>query len=558
MEILGQERMDDLPLLAYYFRELGLAEQIDNNFPAHGNWQNPGLGKTCVIFLLYIISESKHDLYNVSDWVEERLETLRYLLDCPELDSRHLSDDRLEILLDKFSEDENFDNFNADHNSSILKVYKLKPQVIRLDSVKAQSFGKGNELLGKSHRQINKRSDLNVVKTMVACADPLALPTCSLIVNGSRVDDRLYIPVIEKCWNSGLDKEHLLYSGDSKMGNQENWRFIAMSNNYYINPLSVKQFSKLKLDESIDWIENNEEQVTPFYGYNFAQGEVPENEEAIANFIELPSVVKKDEESGFEWTHRLIAINNKDMRTKVLRNLEDRYSKSILEITERFVLKRGKKRLKSIDEAKMACDKITKRYRTSDMIEFTFSGSGSTTDPLQVQCEKIEKVYSNYERRAGWSVYGTNADEEIYSSHNLVCLYRQQFKIEHQFHQLLNKCTALEPIYLQLPKRIIGLIRILMIALQYVTLIKYRLHEKMKTKGKPYLNNLIPGNKGRKVFKPSTALLLRAFNNITLVILKDIKGKVNRRVVKLTEVQLNFLELLDLDPKIYYGIENNI
>ena len=76
------------------------------------------------------------------------------------------------------------------------------------------------------------------------------------------------------------------------------------------------------------------------------------------------------------------------------------------------------------------------------------------------------------------------------------------------------------PVYLNKANRINikALIRLLLIALKYVSLIQMQVRQKLENT-KQTLKELYPGNPGRKTDKPTTKMLLKAFEYITLVII---------------------------------------
>ncbi len=73
------------------------------------------------------------------------------------------------------------------------------------------------------------------------------------------------------------------------------------------------------------------------------------------------------------------------------------------------------------------------------------------------------------------------ADTKALSPVQMVEYYRQEYRIEQQFHKLLTKTTDLLPINLKNETRIIALLRLVMLALQFVTLIQYSIRKNSKT-----------------------------------------------------------------------------
>jgi len=92
------ERVDDIPLLLTHMMQMGLADQLDANFPTHNNWEGLSLGWTTTIWLTHILSQADHRLNQVQDWVAKHIQTLSSItgLNIRALD---FSDDRLAAIL---------------------------------------------------------------------------------------------------------------------------------------------------------------------------------------------------------------------------------------------------------------------------------------------------------------------------------------------------------------------------------------------------------------------------------------------------------------------------
>ena len=59
------ERVDDVPLLLGQIKKMRLAELIDDNFQAYGNWQGLSIGQVTTGWLSYILSQGDHRLNHV-------------------------------------------------------------------------------------------------------------------------------------------------------------------------------------------------------------------------------------------------------------------------------------------------------------------------------------------------------------------------------------------------------------------------------------------------------------------------------------------------------------
>ena len=136
--IITNERVDDIPLLLRQLEHMGVEQLIDKHFPCHGNWQGLNLGSVVVIWLTHIWEQADHRLNHVQAWVSKRLETLKNFTD-ESLRSLDLADDRLQAVLRYLSIDANWFSFESELGSSLLRVYDIVPEQVRLDSTTASS-----------------------------------------------------------------------------------------------------------------------------------------------------------------------------------------------------------------------------------------------------------------------------------------------------------------------------------------------------------------------------------------------------------------------------------
>jgi len=137
------------------------------------------------------------------------------------------------------------------------------------------------------------------------------------------------------------------------------------------------------------------------------------------------------------------------------------------------------------------------------------------------------------------------------NTRQVVECYRAEYKIEHVFNKLLNKVTALVPIYLQKENRVKGLIRLLLLALKYDSIIQNQARKNLKGEE---LKGVYPGNPNRVTKNPTTSLLLYPFKEISLVFIKNEKGEIFTQLLPLTNTQSTIIKLLGLDEKIYQDL----
>src|SRR5947209_2608680 len=240
------ERVDDIPVLLAQSEKMGIADLLDASFQPHGNWEGTSLGLTTTIWLTHILSEGDHRMNQVQSWAGTRLQTLQKCSGQAVRD-QEWSDDRLSIVLDALSDDQQWHHFETALIRQIVRVYNLKPKRVRVDSTTASGYWTVTEeglfQLGYSK---DHRPDLPQLKVMLSALDPLGLPVATQIVSGERADDLLYMPAIEQVSQS-LNEHGLLYVGDCKMAALETRAFVEAQQDYYLCPLASKQLPEAVL-----------------------------------------------------------------------------------------------------------------------------------------------------------------------------------------------------------------------------------------------------------------------------------------------------------------------
>jgi transposase len=215
-QLIGNERVDDIPLLLNQMQKLNVSDLADAHFNQHGNWQGLSLGKVIEGWLSYILSQGDHRLNQVEGWADSLSHTLRRCL-APTVRSLDFSDDRLALVLDRLSEDELWDEFEGALNRHTVRVYDLKASCVRLDTTTSIGYRAVEEegVFQFGHSK-DHRPDLPQVKISQSALDPLGMPVSTTVVSGHQADDPLYIPEIKKVQRS-LGRSGMTYVGDSKM-----------------------------------------------------------------------------------------------------------------------------------------------------------------------------------------------------------------------------------------------------------------------------------------------------------------------------------------------------
>ena len=541
------ERVDDIPLLIAEIGKSKLSEYISREFPDHGNWSGLNVGKLTVGFLTYILSCGDHRLSRVEDWASNRIQVLRHCLEEKELTAKDFTDDRLGALLDKFSDSEKWNKFESAHNQEIIQIYNLdlKNEPIRLDAMITQSFRAAGEDFKYGHSK-QHRSGLPQIKTMVATLDPLAMPLYSITVPGNTADDVLYRPVLKQLIEH-LPLKNQLFVGDAKLSSVETRAYLHKNEHYYLSPLGAKQCTPHQLAQYLA--------QKPTGLVTLSDGE--KGKAVIkAQGFELGEEVYS-EGQNIRWQERRLVVFSPVYAKKQIAGLMQRIEKAELDLSFILEHKQGRKRLRTIGEVAIKANKILEKQRVPGFVAVKIQESQTGAKPVQfvIEVSRNTKQLDQHIQRLGWRVYACNAPVERLDTVQSIECYRNEYRIEHKFNELLNKITMLTPVYLQKPERIRALIRLLLLALKFSSLIQFQVRNILETT-KQKIKELYPGNPGRVTDKPTTNLLLRVFENINLVCLK-VENKVVIRISNLKPKHLKILNYLKIPPESYLNLNNS-
>lgn len=543
------ERIDDIPIIFSKLGALEVENLINTHFPVHGNRQGCSLGTLCCVFLAYIVSESDHRLSHVEDWYMSLEQAIGYCTGHADLSRLDFTDDRLGSLLDYFSDDACYAAFEASLNQHIVSVYRLdKPNIdsktVHLDATIGQSYKSPSDLFSMGYAK-HRRKDLPQFKAMLSTLGTFGMPLCVDVVTGSTSDDVLYLPMVERVSRT-LDTTGLLFVGDSKLGSLGNRSTIALKEHYYLTPLSKVQLPFETLKDMVATAES--------FIYVGEQADIQAFEHAISRSHE-----------GHTWWERLITAYSPTYGASQRAQFDKTIAQTHEQIAQLTTLKQGKTSLKNEAELRQKIDDICHKTKTKAFFDVHIETTTTETLIRKYGNKPAEKrlkhdfkltiktnidVIDAHKVVLGWRVYATNAPQDMLNTHKVIEAYKDEYKVEYRFNQLHNKTAALMPIYLQKDERIKALVRILMIAIKVLSLIQYEAREALE-KTQTQVKELFPGNPGRNTNQPTAEMMLRAFTNISLVIIVTENKQKFIEISKISKVQKQILQIIGLKTTIY-------
>ena len=565
------ERLDDFPLLLEIMVRLGLPGIIDNHLRRHGLQQGLSWGWIATIWLAHILTQSNPRKQPVRVWVRQAHETIERItgMKVHELD---FTDDRLTLLLRRLSQPETWQAIETELGRSIIRVYELKPERVRLDATTVSGYHASGEDTLFQFGHSKDDPSLAQVKVMEAALDPLGLPLVTQVVAGNTADDPLYVPTVDRVLQI-IDGVGLLFVGDCKMSALSIRAHIHHLGQHYLCPLA--QTGKTG-QEMLKWIEaanNGPYPLATVYIEN-EQGE----RRLLAEGYAFERLIQAEIHGEVKpWTERVLVVRSENYRRMQREGLEGRLERATDELLALTPAPgRGKRQFQDETELVAAAEAVLTTHDVEGLLGYTFErqekrqtkylgrGRGSPERPkrevvtFRYQITAIirqEEAIAALQKTFGWRAYVTDAPVEQLTLEQAVLTYREEWRIERGFHRLKGVPLSLNPLFVKRDDQVVGLTNLLSLAVRFLTLIEFVVRRKLK-QNQEKLVGLIENNPKKGIDNPTTERLLKMFDNMTLTILR-LPGQTIRHLPALTSVQIRILELLGLSADVYTRLAYN-
>jgi transposase len=553
------ERVDDIPLLLAQMKQMQLPNLLDSYFSAHGNWQGLDPGWVTTIWLAHVLSQADHRLSHVQPWAQRCLVSLQRATG-QSVRTLDFTDDRLARLLELFSEDEQWNLFEAALNRCLLRVYDLPAERVRLDSTTSSGYWGVDEggLFAFGHSK-DKRPDLPQLKVMLASLDPLPLPLVTNVLPGQAADDPLYCPVIRRV-RSSLGRGGLLYVGDSKMAALDTRAFVQAGGDFYLMPLPSKQ---LPPDWQILYLAGVLDKTQPLVTVKRMRADGEEVEIAVG-YEHTVQLAAQYEDRQLTWQERRLVVRSISAHKNAEQGLHKRLAAAQVELMALNQRRRGKKRPTDKAALEQATGAIVEHYRVEGLLGVQLSEQWQQREvraykgrearveqrwDFSINVEVDQEALGRTSAGLGWRVYATNRGAEGLSLEAAVLCYREEYLIEQSFGRLKGAPLSLSPFYLQRDDHAKGLVRLLSLGVRVLALLEFVVRRHLAEEGSG-LEGLYAGQPKATTSHPTTERMLESFRGLTLTII-DHAGAVLHHLTPLSHLQTRILGLADFSPDIY-------
>ncbi len=551
------ERVDNLPLILYWLEQMRIAALIDAVWQPHGHWEGLSYGQLAVVLLAFIIYTRTHRLSYVETWGVEHHHTLT-LSTGWQIGPKDLTDDRLGRLVEVLGADEERSaEYQKQQSQQVIRAYTLPTEVVRYDTTTfnvhhtptATTEAAGVLAFGYSK---DHRPDLLQFKQGLGTLDPAGVPLLTQTVGGQCADDGLYLPAWRRA-RAIIGQPHFLYVGDCKGSAEETRATIAAEEGYYLFPQALTgdvpellQAWVCPPPESLQSIVVERDEETHTLGRGFA--------------VEREMTALTATGNPHTWTERWVVTQSTAHAQRQQQALRARLVKTQTQLT--------RMRAKATETAAQfvaRAEHVLTRQRVTGLLHITVTETVTTKKHylkrgrpgpntpyelqehrrLHLQVQPDPDAIAQQWHLAGWRIYVTNVPAARLSVTQATIYYRDQWLNERGYHRFKHGSLPALPLFLRIPARIKGLMLLLMVALQALTLLEFVAHREL-AQHHTTLAGLVPGNPQMATSRPSAERLLAAFDHFHLLITispSHIQGHLLEPLSPLQELVLTVLNI---------------
>ena len=563
------QRVDDIPLVVHWLLRMRVHEIIDHILPyPHSNWQGLSYGQLTLLFLAYVLHLRTHRLCWMEKWVQQHHQVLEQATGWT-IRLKDATDDRLGELLTVLGEDEERGlGIQRELGQHLIQAYALPTKVGRFDTTTfsvhhapPEAETKGQELLNFGHSK-DRRPDLVQFKQSLGTLDPAGVPLLTGTWPGNTADDPLYLPAWQEMTQI-IGHRHFLFVADCKAAALTTRAELDRAGGSYLFPLPMTGTAPEQLRQ---WVLEPPVSPTPI---TVRDDTVLDREPRVIGrgfaVEQRMTAMLADQQTQHIWTEHWLITCSDVLAKQQQKGLLARLHKAEAELSQ--LNARGHE---NATDLQAKAESIVQRRRVDDFItlqveetvtqETHYIGRGRPSPNRPTQVVKVRQAHLIFHRNeailaealhlTGWRIHVTNVPTETMSLDQAITYYRGEWRVERGFHRFKGGSLPALPLSVRLPERIRGLMLLLLIALQALTLLEFVAQRELAER-KEALAGLVPGNPKMKTTRPSAERLLSQFTDLNLLLERTEKQIMGVLIEKLTPLQRRILALLGVPETVY-------
>ena len=556
------ERIDAIPLIAHGLIHMHVHDTIDRMYQPPTNWEGLTYGQLAVLFLTDGIHSLTHRLSGMEAW-RIQPKTVREQVTGWAVNAHDATDDRLGRMLEVFGEeDDNSTEFQVQMGQPLITAHELPTAIGREDTT---SFNGDHQ---KDHGRVpfgqsqNHRPDLLQVKQGLGTIDPAGIPLMTETISGEKADAPCYVPAGRRMVKT-IGRPDFLWMADGQAASANTRATIAKEQGDYLFPLPMTGDIPAILKEA--GLNPPEEPQAIMLSPKTGEEDEGTRDVGVGWMLENRTEAEAEDGSMHTWQERWMLSRSDAHAERQKKAIKARLAPAAKKLHARkpkqpehadTFLKRAETLLKEttvtalitlkMNEAVHSKKKYTTKGRPGPNTPYDLVEIRNLARSVQQHAAAIDECLS----LAGWRIYVTNPSSEKLSLNQRTPSYRNEWSVERGFHRFKNGCLPALPLFLRLPKRMTGVLRLLMIALQALTLIEYVSRRSLE-KENGTIAGLVPGNPTMKTDRPTAERLLSRLDGIHLLI-RETDTSIHGTVIEtLHPLQCRILSLLHIPIHLY-------
>ena len=517
-----------LPVVAHFCDLLELGETVDRVVPWEGDVP---LGDLVEVLVTNRLLEPKA-MFRIGQWAQTAGVTDYFGLTVEEL-----NDDRLGRALERI----------ADHREAVetalvlhaVRRFKLDVSQIHYDISDVELFGAYEIDIPEGQpaptpmpaygRTKSGRKNVKQIQFGLNVTRDGAVPVAHLPLDGNAAESPTHLVNLKQLARM-LPKLQLLYIADSKLDTPENLRTIVAAHGQFLcagvfSPQLQQQFLKLRHQlRRVDYSPKSQAKRPPPQRDRYEACEITERLEGTVDGRKI----RCDYRLIFVWSQA---------RARDQAATRQRHVAKIRAGFEAVAKNLGRYSLKTRQAIVRRLEAARAKYAEGTLFVYELcERQGKFTLNWKIDPQAL----AEWEQLEGVYVLKTNLSKRRHPIAKLLETYGEQKHVERRIHHLKGP-LAIAPMFLENPKRIAGLLCILVWALMVLALMERQVRRRLR--GKP-LYGLYPENRPSPA--PTGPAVLDCFGTLCIVIVKH-HGSIARRLAEPSATQREILKLLDID-----------
>jgi transposase len=517
-----------LPVIAEFCNHLRLSEIIDEVVPWEGDLP---LGTLVEVLVMNRLLEPKA-LFRIGEWADDAGVT-----DYFNVTAEQLNDDCLGRALERI----------ADHHDAIeaalvlqaIRRFKLDVSQIHYDISDVELFGAYEIDIPEGQpaptpmpaygRTKSGRKNVKQIQFGLNVTSDGAVPVAHRPLDGNAAESLTHLDNLKQLGRT-LPKGKLLYIADSKLDTPENLRAVIAANGQFLcagvfSPQLQQRFLKVRNQlRRVDYFPKSQAKRP---AHERDRYEVVETTERLEGTFD-GQTIRHDYRLIFVWS---------EARARDQAETRERHVAKIRAEFEAVERNLGKYKLKTREAIVRRLEGARAKYAEGTLFAYELT---ERRGKFELAWKIDPKALTEWQHLEGVYVLKTNLSKRTHPISKLLATYSDQKHVERRIHHLKGP-LAVAPMFLEKPKRIAGLLCILVWSLMVMSLMERQVRRRLR--GKP-MYGLYPENRPSPA--PTGPALLDCFSTLCIVIVKH-HGSVTRRLADPSATQREILKLLDID-----------